>query len=81
MFRITLILNNLLFEEPVVSTGSSIYRKIPLPTDGRYTRKKSQTEMKSSWLKTKTRHWLEISNSSLFQFHIAGQIIYYNYSV
>ena len=32
MFRITLILNNLLFEE----TGSSIYRKIPLPTDGRY---------------------------------------------
>ena len=40
MFRITLILNNLLFEEPVVSTGSSIYRKIPLPTDGRYTRKK-----------------------------------------
>ena len=32
MFRITLIENNLLFEE----TGSSIYRKIPLPTDGRY---------------------------------------------
>ena len=36
MFRITLILNNLLFEGPVVYTGSTIYRKIPLPTDGRY---------------------------------------------